>query len=251
MNPFARFGIKHLSASSLRTYREEPALWVLQYLHRIRDEGGPGAWRGTAVEAGLNHYLLGQPEYATKAMHVSFEERASGVADDQIHKEREALPMFLSQAREALKDKPPLQPKDQQFKITLELPGIEVPLIGYVDYLWDDHGVDLKTTWRMPSEPQPAHVEQMSCYMRATGRPFHLCYVTPKKWSLHEVSKDMADEAFERVLRGARAIRSFLSRVESPDDAMTLFSPEFEGYRWSPAHIEAAASVYKRLGAMP
>lgn len=251
MNPFERHGIKHLSPSSLRTYREEPALWVLQYLHGVRDEAGPGAWRGTAVEAGLNHYLLGQPDYAAKAMHVAFEERAAGLADDKTAKEREALPMFLAQAREALKDKPTLMPKDQQFKITLELPGIEVPLIGFVDYLWPDYGVDLKTTMRMPSEPSAAHVEQMACYMRATGKPFHLCYVTPKKWAMHEVSTAMADEAMERVYRGARAIRQLLSLVDGKDDALTLFSPEMEGYRWSPEIVKAAHSIYTRIGAMP
>lgn len=249
MNVFERHGITHLSPSSLRTYREEPALWVLKYLHRVKDEVGPGAWRGTAVEAGLNHYLLGQPEFATKAMHVAFEEKAAGVADDKIHKEREALPMFLAQAREALKDKPPLTPKDQQHKISIDLPGIEVPLIGYVDYLWPDHGVDLKTTMRMPSEPSAAHVEQMACYMRATGRPFHLCYVTPKKWAMHEVSPAMADEAMENVMRGARAIRQLLSLVSTADDALTLFSPEMEGYRWSPEIVTAAKNIYTRIGA--
>ena len=243
MNPFERHNIKHLSASSLRLYRDQPAAWVCRYLMGVRDEAGPGAWRGTAVEAGLNHYLLGQPEHATKAMHLAFEERAVGIADDQIHKEREALPQFLSQAREALKDRPLLMPKDQQHKITIELPGIEVPLIGFIDYLWPEYGVDLKTTWRMPSEPQPAHVEQMACYMKATGRPFHLCYVTPKKWSLHEVTPPMAEEAMEGVLQGARAIRHMLSKVDSARDALGLYSPDLTAYQWSPPLIEAYRSA--------
>lgn len=243
MNPFAKHGIRHLSPSSLKLYREQPAAWVCRYLMGIKDEAGPGAWRGTAVEAGLNHYLLGQPEYATKAMHVAFEEKAAGVVDDQIHKEREALTQFLAQAREALKDKPTLAPKDQQRKIEIELQDIEVPLIGYVDYLWPDHGVDLKTTWRLPSEPKPEHVEQMACYMMATGVPFHLCYVTPKKWAIYEVSPDMAKDAYERILTGARAVRHMLSKVDSASDALRLYSPDLESFHWSPPLIEAYRSA--------
>lgn len=244
MNPFERHGIKHLSASSLRLYRDQPAAWVLRYLAGVKDEAGPAAWRGQAVEAGLDHCLLGQPEFSAKAMHLAFEERAAGVADDQIHKEREALPQFMAQAREALKDKPPLPPKGQQKRIQIELPGVEVPVIGFIDYLWPDHGVDLKTTWRMPSEPQPAHVEQMAIYAKATGLPFSLLYVTPKKYSMHEVTQSMAAEAMERVLIGARAIRHLLGKVDSAEDALRLYAPDLTTYHWSPPLIEAANKFY-------
>lgn len=241
MNVFERFGIKHLSASSLRLYRDQPAAWVCRYLMGIKDEGGPGAWRGTAVEAGLDHHLFGQHELAMKAMYIAFEERASGVADDDIAKEREALPQFLAQARAATERH--TVPLTKQSKISIEIPGVEVPLIGFVDYRWADKGLDLKTTWRMPSDPQPAHVEQMAIYAKATGLPFSLLYVTPKKWSIHEVTPTMADEAMERVHSGARAIRHMLSKVESAADALRLYSPDLDHYTWSPPLVEAYRSA--------
>ena len=52
MNAFERHGIKHLSASSLGLYRDQPAAWVCRYLLRVKDEAGPSAWRGSATEAG-------------------------------------------------------------------------------------------------------------------------------------------------------------------------------------------------------
>lgn len=134
-----------------------------------------------------------------------------------------------------------MTPVNQQIPISLDLTGIEVPIIGYIDYFWGalGRGADLKTTWRLPSEPDPAHVEQVSVYMMSQGVPFDLVYVTPKKWAIHEVTKDMAAEAYERVVRGAKAIRSFLSRVESPQDALSMFAPDTTGFRWSPPLIEA------------
>lgn len=241
MNVFEKHGIKHLSASSLRLYRDQPAAWVCRYLMGIKDEAGPGAWRGQAVEAGLDHYLFGQPELATKAMHIAFEERAAGVADDDIAKERDALPQFLAQARLATEKHP--VPLTKQSKISIDIPGVEVPVIGFVDYRWDKSGLDLKTTWRMPSEPQSAHVEQMAIYAKATSIPFSLLYVTPKKWSIHEVTPAMADEAMERVFAGARAIRHMLGKVDSAADALRLYSPDLDSYHWSRPLIEAYRSA--------
>ena len=243
MSVFAKHGITHLSASSLSLYRDQPAAWVAKYLCNAKDEVGPGAWRGTAVEAGLDHYLFGTPEHATKAMHLAFEERAVGVADDSVHKERMALPEFLIQARQATLGMG--TPLTKQSKISIDLPGIEVPIIGYLDYRWADRGLDLKTTWRMPSTPSPNHVEQMAIYNKATGIPFSLLYVTPKKWSFHEVTSSMADEAMERVLSGAQAIRHMLSKVDNAADALKLYSPDYDHYRWSPALIEAAKGAVK------
>lgn len=241
MNPFERHGIKHLSASSLRLYRDQPAAWVCRYLMSIKDGAGPGAWRGTAVEAGLDHHLFGQHELAAKAMYLAFEERAAGLADDDVVKERQALPQFLAQARSAI-DKRSV-PLTKQSKISIDIPGIEIPVIGFVDYRWADSGLDLKTTWRMPSEPQPAHVEQMAIYAKATGLPFSLLYVTPKKWSIHEVTAAMADEAMERVYTGARAIRHMLSKVDGAADALRLYSPDLDSYHWSPPLIDAYRSA--------
>ncbi len=243
MSVFAKHGITHLSPSSLSLYRDQPALWCVKYLCNVQDEMGPSAWRGTAVEAGLDHYLFGTPKHAAQAMLLSFEEKAVGWADDNVHKERQALPEFLAQAQKATAGMD--APLTKQSKISIDLPGIEVPILGYVDYRWADRGLDLKTTWRMPSEPSSTHVEQMAIYDRATGVRFSLLYVTPKKWSLHEVTPSMVDEAMERVLSGAQAIRHMLSKVDNGTDALRLYSPDYDHYRWSPALIEAVKGALK------
>ena len=42
---FARFGIDHLSISSLRKFTEAPAAWVVTYLHGVKDDAGPARVR--------------------------------------------------------------------------------------------------------------------------------------------------------------------------------------------------------------
>ena len=241
MNVFEKHGITHLSPSSLRLYREEPAAWVCRYLLRVKDEAGPGAWRGQAVEAGLDRVLYGQPD-AEQAMRDEFEKRAAGVADDKTEAERADLPAFLAQAKLALAKAE--MPLTRQTKISIDLPGIEVPVIGFVDYEWPDYGLDLKTTRRMPSQPDPSHVEQVAVYSHAKGKPFALLYVTPKKYAVYPVTSDMADAAMVRVRRGAAALRSLLARCSSGEDALSIFSPDMASYHWSPEMVTAAKRIY-------
>jgi len=246
MNAFERHGIKHLSPSSLRLYREEPAAWVVRYLMGVKDEMGPAAWRGRAVEAGCDRLLFQEGEGpAHDAMHDEFEKAAMGVADDKAVKERADLIQYLCQCMLAFREKAWPVPMTRQTKISIEVPGVEVPLIGFADWTWTDFGVDLKTTQRMPSVAQPAHVEQVACYMEATGKPFSLLYVTPKKWALYPVTPQEAKDAMVRVRRGAHAVRALLERCSDSHDALSIFSPDMTSYQWSPEMILAANKFYE------
>jgi hypothetical protein len=237
-DPFERHGIEHLSPSSLRLFREAPAVWCGKYLLRAPDEVGPGAWRGKAIEAGVDRLLFGfDPGTALQAVQTQWDLDAQGVVEPDAVKEYDALPDFLVQAGVAFAGMPiPLQ---RQARIELTLPGISVPLIGFCDWLWPDKGTDLKTTWRIPGTPDPAHIEQVSAYSMFHGVPFDLTYVSPKKWTRYEVTPLMASEAYDRVIETAQAVRSFLAHVESAHDALSMFSPDYSSYFFRPAMAEA------------
>ena len=243
MNPFEKHNIQHLSPSSLRLYRDQPAAWVVKYLFAVKDEAGPAAWRGLAVEAGLDYLLFGgSPQAALAVTERAFEEKAQGLADDKTVKERSALKDFLTQAADVAARHG--QPLFRQKRVQISLDGIEVPLIGFIDYEWPAYGIDLKTTMRLPSVPSPAHVEQMSVYMRATGKPFWLSYVTPKRATTYEITQDMADAAWQRVAQGADAIRRMLTVSETAHDAARMFFPDLSSFYWSPPMIEKAQEIY-------
>lgn len=118
MDPFHRFGIDHLSASSLNLYSEEPAYWTICYLHGHHEKKGPRVWRGSAVESGLDHWLYKRdlPE-ALQVASARFELEALGDLSDDVHKEREFVPQMLQQAVQALQAKP--EPTARQLKIEL------------------------------------------------------------------------------------------------------------------------------------
>lgn len=245
MNPFARHGITHLSASSLNLYRNEPALWTLRYLHGARDDAGPAAWRGSAVEAGVDWFCMrpdDKPEECINKMLQRFELDASGEATDDIEKERAALCDFLKVATVAFK--PFGQPVARQLKIEHRLDGIEVPVIGYVDYTFADSLLDLKTTWRLPSSPKPDHKIQVALYAKETRKAPSLLYVTPKKSQVFGPETIDVDAAYRDLCRAARAVRTLLEMTDDAKSAAQMFCPNFESFYWSDELKEAAKGVW-------
>ena len=86
-DPFERHGIDHISPSSLRLYKEAPAAWIGKYLLKAPDEVGPGAWRGLAVEAGVDQFLYGQEgPVAVQVMQDKWDSLAMGQVDPDVAK---------------------------------------------------------------------------------------------------------------------------------------------------------------------
>jgi hypothetical protein len=49
-HPFGTFGIEHLSPSSINLFVEDRAWWTARYILKVKDDVGPKAWCGSAVE---------------------------------------------------------------------------------------------------------------------------------------------------------------------------------------------------------
>lgn len=246
MNPFERHSINHLSCSSLNTFQAEPAIWTLKYLFGVKDAAGPGAWRGSAVEAGLDAWLYrpGDEAAALTKAQERFELDATGESSDTIDKERDAIAPMFKQAQMGSNGWP--VPIARQFRVEHWLDDIEIPIIGYLDYVFDDRLVDLKTTHRCPSSVETAsvaHIRQAALYSSARGQIAQLFYVTTKKWALYEVPAEMVAKAMADLTRIARALRENLARSDTPEDMARLQAPDFNSFYWNPDTIAAAERV--------
>ena len=254
-DPFAKFNIDHLSVSSLSLWRNEPARWVARYLYNIKDEGGPRAWRGNAVEAGLNQALVGMAEdycveialFNVDSAYADMVKARDGVIDEEMHDqwemERSNVAPMLRLVAENLR--PLGRPLMTQRRVERRLPGIEVPIIGYVDYEWDDFLIDLKTTLRMPSAPRADHVVQVVSYGDALSKRPGLIYVTPKK--IQRFAEEHMDlhEARWTLRRSALALRITLQIAADREEMANLCVPKFDDFRWSPTSIEAARQIWR------
>jgi hypothetical protein len=241
---FSRHGIKHLSPSSLALYRAEPHLWCLRYLHKIPDESDkPAAWRGTAVEAGLDAYLYGAtPEEALVKAQDNFELSAQGEVSEKLDKQRDVLAACLRSAIAAFDGKH-VTPNARQMKVEAWVDGVSIPVMGYVDYTWADHLIDLKTTERRPSKASADHLAQVATYHRALKRQPKLLYAAPSGFAWFEPTEDEVMEAWRTIEMSARALMRMLERTEGPKEASALFAPRFDDFRWTPQLKEHALKL--------
>lgn len=228
MNAFERHGIKHLSPSSINCWRETPGLWCLRYLQRIRDDGSPAMWRGTAVEAGMERLLRGQPlQPAVGAALEAFEAAAVGEITDGMDAERKLIPKMVERVCDwhadllATNQAPELAAT--QLRIETYLDGVSVPVIGYVDFTFmDGPDLDLKTTKACPSAPRPDHLRQIALYHRARQRPGALLYVTDKRMAYYVPSATDLANALGALTDAARSLERFLTHIPDADAAVRM-----------------------------
>ena len=244
MNPFQRHGIDHLSASSLNTYSENPSFWCLRYLYNYREEGNPAMWRGSAVEAGLDLWLFKRSlDDANKAALNHFDQNGvmvdpnTGEINKEMDKERNAILPMLLNAVNLLEEED--APDARQLKFEYWFDGIEIPLIGYIDYVWPKKVCDLKTTHRMPSEISGNHSRQISLYSAVKERPGELLYVTSKKAEIKPITD--VDRHVRLLGRYAHSIRALLSLSNDKHDAASVFAPDFDHYYFRRDEAKIAA----------
>jgi hypothetical protein len=189
MNGFEKHGIKHLSNSSISLWESNPAQWVMAYLLKEKRPSSAAMWRGIAVEDGVVAFLGGSSLGASVAGALARFDAEITLADEKSEKERAAIAPMLELAVAELEQygKPQfsIDGSQQKVSITCNGDGWKIPIIGFLDLVYPDHGlvVDLKTTMRLPSTMMQSHKRQRCIYQRCLGgnQQVKFLYVTPKK----------------------------------------------------------------------
>lgn len=238
MTSFAKHGIAHLSASSVNLFIAQPAMWCASYLMKRRTPVGPAAHRGTAIECGVEAGLF-DPDMPVadcqKAAHEKFHSLTRLSADPRIEKERETIGGSVAVALAELRQYGvPEKPADgRQHKLEITLPGVAVPIIGFLDFVWPQHGIigDLKSTARIPSEISDAHARQGSLYLRhGSNLQVRMVYVSAKKVAVYVV--DDAPAHIAAFVQAAQAIERLLSLSDDPEKLTRCFAPDLSSFYW-------------------
>ena len=241
MNAFQRHGIDHLSASHVNLFIAQPAMWAASYLMKKRTPVGPAAHRGTAIECGVEAGLFDPAlpvEQCQKLALEKFHTLTRLSADPRIEKEREAIAPSVEVALAELRQYGvPDKPEDgRQHKISIDLEGVPVPVIGYLDFKWSAHGIigDLKSTARIPSEISPAHCRQGAIYVRTGSNvQCRMMYVSSKKIAVYPVDNVAAHIA--EFVRAAKAIENFLNLSDDAELLTKCFAPDTSSFYWGDA----------------
>jgi hypothetical protein len=238
MNAFERHGITHLSASSVNLFVAQPALWCASYLMKRRTPVGPAAHRGNAIEAGVEAGLfdLELPvEECGKIALAKFHSLTRLSSDPRIEKERECIApsvaVALAELRQYGAPAKPDAEHGRQIKIVREVPGVAVPVWGFLDFEWPEHGiiVDLKTTARVPSEISDAHARQGAIYSLG-NQQVRFAYVSKSKiavYVLDDIPRHLASFA-----QAAGAIERLLSLSDDGEKLTRCFAPDLSSFYW-------------------
>ena len=247
MSSLEKHGITHLSPSSVNLFIAQPALWCASYLLKRRTAVGPAAHRGTAIECGVEAGLFDPEmpvEECQKIGEAKFHSLTRLSGDARIEKERATIAPSIAVALAELRQYGiPDKPDDgRQHKVERMIEGIPVPVWGFLDFWWPQHGiiVDLKSTARVPSSISEAHARQGAFYAGVGGNSeVRFGYVSEKKiavYVLQDVAAHMAS-----FVTAAQAIERLLSLSDDSEKLTRCFAPDLSSFYWGDASARALA----------
>ena len=242
-DPFSRFGITHLSATSLLQFRNDPALGIVYLILRVREIGSPAMHRGTAIDKAIGLLLTDDSKsksledikrFATKNYRRSISEDPETYNGRYIEHELRVLLNCLDVCFPLMQswDKPTAYQKE----ICINITGIEVPIRGYIDLLYPHEVRELKSTIKPKRKIIPDHAFQVSTYALAirneTGEWPEACvdYLTPTDLQSYTL-EDVENQAQE-VISAAFAIRSILAKAKDQATLSAMIKPDFKKKIW-------------------
>jgi hypothetical protein len=244
---FERHGLDHLSASSINLFAAQPAMWAMQKLMGRRSMVGPAAHRGTAIEAGVEMDLF-EPsapvEACQEAAIARFNHLTALSADRAVEKERANIAPAVAIALAELRQYGVSEAagENRQHRIEVQLLGVPVPFIGWLDFWFPVHGiiVDLKTQLRLSSKISDRHARQGAIYHAAHGNAeIRFAYVTPQKMGVYRLEDPRRH--LDRVVNIAQSIERFLSLSDDGAELTRSLSPDLDSFYWNDPGARAAA----------
>lgn len=245
-NPFEVHGIEHLSPSSINTWIQDPCYWILTYLFNKRNKTSISALRGIALEKYYSDFLNKEIKYMKDVdLKNQFNNLLVENHFDIIEGEKEAknLSRMLNNLAQGFNDK---DPEAYQHKIEVQFEDCPVPIIGYIDFIFKDKIVDLKTTTRMPRIQTQANNRQMTIYgMAFPDKSLELFYVS----QLTTQKFYVVDTQYHKyqIYATIMGLMKFLSLSSNRYELASFFTPNFDDWKWSDDMKNEATKIWRSL----
>lgn len=228
--------LKRHSASAINSFLGYRSAWYLNKICGIRVPVGGAAHRGTAIEAGINHYIenddISIEDCIKHALEV-FEKESLGCTPD--FDMRQSVGPCVIAGIKSFEDRGYLlDPPTLQAEINTMLPGCNVNLYGKLDYLFNDRVVDNKVVSKTPKSLKQDYVVQGAIYRFATKLPVYFHFIVPQKTGIKIVEIKLTDEEYKKGLElaslAAQSIETIFENLPSMDGellkALFFSSPE-------------------------
>lgn len=217
-------------------------MYVLERVLGKKQAVGAVAHRGTSVEAGVAVGLAdpaAEPKACVETALAKYDTLTALSGDPRKDDVRKGIPAMVELALDELR--PYGIPTRVQDYIEWRPEGLHCPIVGYLDFAWDQHGIltDLKTTEACPSQIRTAHARQVALYASSDNMAARVTYVTPKKRATYE-AENLRDHraALHRI---ALACERFLALSDDPMFFAGIVVPDVDHFYFAPPLVRQAA----------
>lgn len=221
------------SPSALNLFAASPAMFVLERVLGRKQPVGAPAHRGVAVEEGVTAGLVDLKASIPSCINVAltkYDALTALTSDPRRDQYRATIGSMVTAALKELRKYG--EPSETQGFVTWQPDGLKLPIVGYFDYEWNEHGIlgDLKTTEKMPSQIKTGHARQVALYALSDNVDARLIYVTPKRlevYGLENIKRHR--DALHKI---ALAVEKFLALSDDPQFFVDITAPDLDSFYW-------------------
>ena len=230
-NPFEKLDINYFSPSSINKFRRDPAKWLVNIAGYKDNAYSPAMTFGTCVEQGIT---VGCLTHAPMSICIDSANKEYEKIHNKIKSEELANPYDFDKCKEkqnqierVLEAIIPLyrkfgKPVSAQQRVEVDI-GLPIPIIGYIDMLYEDTVRDIKTTGVQP-KVRNDYERQLALYSTATDVPPYIdaVYVTKHKVELHTFKLGNVEKHFADLVRIATKMTNLVSKSEDIKEVAQL-----------------------------
>jgi hypothetical protein len=231
----------HHSPSKANLFAAQPAMWVLEVILALKQPVSLPAHRGVAVEDGVTAGLANLDEPLANCIDVAltkFDTLTAMSGDPRQDKYRASVPDMVKAALTELRQYG--KPSAMQRRVEVKHDDLAYPILGFLDYEWDHHGIllDLKTSEKMPGQIKTNHARQVAHYSGGNMEA-RIAYVTPRKLEVYGL-ENIAEHR-QSLVAICKRIEKFRSLSDDPDFFVSITVPDVDSFYWSSPAARALA----------
>jgi len=254
-SPFSNHNIEWLSVSKINQWISNPAS-VLYSMAGGKDDFGPSAWRGSAVEEGFEKLMTSQNLSLEQVIDISlsaYDKRIvwNGFTDEKINKERGTISDYIKSGYNHFINLG--QPTSYQKKITYQFDEIEIPFIGYIDFefgkIGDWHSIrDCKTSQFTLGRIKESYGRQLALYGLSAGTDFTELWIdNVTRRGVQTVRLEDPKPYIHNLVQASLGFRKFLSISNDIEELCQMIMPDLDDWRWSNSKTKKQAKEIWRL----
>ena len=247
INPeiFTKFNLEKdmlpFSASKIKTWKNNPAQFVLRYIYGYPTTSNHAMERGTAVEFGLKHLFTNNAtveECFEKA--ITYYKSATALLEQEDNKQHDMIKPMVEQCFDKLT---PFKDNFLSFQGRVDTNILDIPFYGFTDFVFEYQDkiliIDLKTKAKF--EPKHDDMLQMAIYGKAMKEKFDkpveivLLICTPKRCEFVDFVPNA--KYLKEIEMQLMSCANIFNACNEPDDMKHLIVPKLDDWTWNSAEL--------------